>query len=62
MKCFQQKEIISILGNEYEKLALDKDIVATTEVTTAAEISSGYKSNNQKDLMRMIRTAVDDKK
>lgn len=57
-----QTNYIMTAENEYEKLALDKDIVATTEVTTAAEISSGYKSNNQKDLMRMIRTAVDDKK
>ena len=57
-----QTNYIMTAENEYEKLALDKDIVSTTEVTTAAEISSGYKSNNQKDLMRMIRTAVDDKK
>ena len=27
--------------------------------STASEISSGYKSNNQKDLMRLIRSTVD---
>ena len=29
------------------------------EDTTATEVPSGYKSNSQKDLMRMIRTVSD---
>ena len=51
--------------NEYEKLALDKDsgIDVTVESTsTANDISSGYKSGNQKDLMRIIRSTISDKK
>lgn len=49
--------------SEYEKLALDKDTtVEVSETTTASEISSGYKSNNQKDLMRIIRSTISDKK
>ena len=44
--------------NDYEKISLNNDNVV--EVTsTASEISSGYKSNNQKDLMRLIRSTVD---
>lgn len=50
--------------NEYEKLALDKDVTveATVTETTASEISTGYKSSNQKDLMRIIRSTINDKK
>ena len=47
--------------NEYEKLALDKDTTIEATETTASEISSGYKSNSQKDLMRIIRSTVNNK-
>ena len=47
-------------SNEYEKLALDKDqIVDVGSISTAKEISSGFKSSNQKDLMRLIRGISD---
>ena len=48
--------------NEYEKLALDRDSTLEVEETNAETISSGYKSNNQKDLMRIIRSTISDKK
>lgn len=48
--------------NEYEKLALDRDSTLEVEETNAEAISSGYKSNNQKDLMRIIRSTISDKK
>lgn len=53
-----QTNYIMNAQNDYEKIAMDKDGVV--EVTsTASEISSGYKSSNQKDLMRLIRSTVD---
>ena len=58
-----QTNYIMNAENEYEKLALDKDTtVEITAESTATEISSGYKSSNQKDLMRIIRSTIDDKK
>lgn len=58
-----QTNYIMNAESEYEKLALDKDTtVEATESTTATEISSGYKSSNQKDLMRIIRSTISDKK
>ena len=45
--------------NEYEKLALDKDTVADASPSTAKEISTGFKSSSQKDLMRLIRNVSD---
>lgn len=48
--------------NEYEKLAIDRDVTVEATTTTASEISSGYKSSNQKDLMRIIRSTISDKK
>lgn len=44
--------------NEYEKLALDKDTTVTATESTASEVTSGYKSSNQKDLMRIIRSTI----
>lgn len=53
-----QTNYIMNAQNDYEKISLNNDNVV--EVTsTASEISSGYKSNNQKDLMRLIRSTVD---
>ena len=49
-----QTNYIVNVGNEYEKLAKDQ-VIDTTSVSTAKEISSGFKSSNQKDLMRLIR-------
>lgn len=58
-----QTNYIMNAENEYEKLALDKDttIEVNDESTTASEISNGYKSSNQKDLMRIIRSTIKDK-
>jgi len=51
-----QTNYIMNASNEYEKLALDKDpVIDENSTSTASEISSGYKSSSQKDLMRMIR-------
>lgn len=59
-----QTNFIMNAENEYEKLALDKDstVEITESTSTATEISSGYKSNNQKDLMRIIRSTINEKK
>ena len=46
-------------SDEYEKLALDKDTVADASPSTAKEISTGFKSSSQKDLMRLIRNVSD---
>ena len=55
-----QTSYIMTAGEEYEKIALDKDTVVGEESTTSAkEISSGYKSSSQKDLMRLIRGISD---
>ena len=51
-----QTNYIMNASDEYEKIALDKDTVADATPSTAKEISSGFKSSSQKDLMRMIRT------
>ena len=56
-----QTNYIMNAENEYEKLALDKDVTVETTSTTASEISSGFKTNNQKDLMRIIRSSIDKK-
>lgn len=58
-----QVNYISNVSSEIEKLAIDKDTVVPEENTsTASEISSGYKSSSQKDLMRMIRHISDKEK
>jgi hypothetical protein len=58
-----QTNYIMNAENEYEKLSLDRDTTLNvSDSTTASEISNGYKSNNQKDLMRIIRSTIDDKK
>ena len=55
-----QTNYIMNAGNEYEKLAMDKDqVIDTTSISTAKEISSGFQSSNQKDLMRLIRGISD---
>ena len=54
-----QTNYIMNASNEYEKLALDKDTVIDASTSTASEISSGYKSSSQKDLMRLIRNISD---
>ena len=46
-------------SDEYEKIALDKDTVVDASPSTAKEISTGFKSNSQKDLMRLIRNVSD---
>ena len=57
-----QTNYIMNASDEYEKLALDKDTDAVeVTATPAKEISTGYKSSSQKDLMRLIRTTVSDK-
>ena len=55
-----QTTYIMNASNEYEKLSIDKDtVVAEDSTSTASEISSGYKSSSQKDLMRLIRNISD---
>ena len=54
-----QTTYIMNASDEYEKLALDKDTVADASPSTAKEISTGFKSNSQKDLMRLIRNVSD---
>ena len=55
-----QTTYIMNASDEYEKIALDKDTVMdTTSASPASEISSGFKSNSQKDLMRLIRKVSD---
>ena len=55
-----QTNYIMNASDEYEKMALDKDtVVEDVTVSTAKEISSGFKSNSQKDLMKLIRTVSD---
>ena len=57
-----QTNYIMNASNEYEKLALDKDpVIDENSTSTASEISSGYKSSSQKDLMRMIRNISSEK-
>ena len=53
-----QTNYIINASDEYEKIALDKDsVMDAASASTASEISSGYKSSSQKDLMRLIRNA-----
>ena len=55
-----QTTYIMNASDEYEKIALDKDsVVDTTSASPASEISSGFKSSSQKDLMRLIRKVSD---
>ena len=54
-----QTTYIMNASDEYEKLALDKDTIADASPSTAKEISTGFKSNSQKDLMRLIRNVSD---
>ena len=54
-----QTTYIMNASDEYEKIALDKDTVADASPSTAKEISTGFKSNSQKDLMRLIRNVSD---
>lgn len=53
-----QTNYVANAEEEYRKIALEKDSM-NIEDTTATEVSSGYKSSSQKDLMRMIRNTVD---
>ena len=52
-----QTNYIISASDEYEKIALDKEDGMDISTSTAREISSGFKSNSQKDLMRLIRKA-----
>lgn len=54
-----QTNYIANAGNEYEKLGEEKDQTINISTSTAKEISSGYKSSSQKDLMRLIRNISD---
>ena len=54
-----QTTYIMNASDEYEKLALDKDSVVDASPSTAKEISTGFKSSSQKDLMRWIRNVSD---
>ena len=54
-----QTTYIMNASDEYEKLALDKDSLVDASPSTAKEISTGFKSSSQKDLMRLIRNVSD---
>ena len=55
-----QTNYIVNASDEYEKLALDKDgDMIEVSASPAKEISSGFKSSSQKDLMRLIRNVSD---
>lgn len=54
-----QTTYIMNASDEYEKLALDKDTIVDASPSTAKEISTGFKSSSQKDLMRLIRNVSD---
>lgn len=55
-----QTNYIMNASDEYEKLALDKDgDVVEVSASPAKEISGGFKSSSQKDLMRLIRNVSD---
>jgi len=56
-----QTNYIINASDEYEKIAMDKDTVsdASPTTSTASEISTGFKSSSQKDLMRLIRKVSD---
>ena len=54
-----QTTYIMNASDEYEKLALDKDSVVDASPSTAKEISTGFKSSSQKDLMSLIRNVSD---
>ena len=55
-----QTNYIMNASDEYEKLALDKEGDAVeVSASPAKEISSGFKSSSQKDLMRLIRNVSD---
>lgn len=55
-----QTNYIVNASDEYEKLALDKDgDMVEVSASPAKEISSGFKSSSQKDLMRLIRNVSD---
>lgn len=54
-----QNNYMSAVGEEYRKIAVENESVASADETTAVEVRTGFKSSSQKDLMRMIRTTVD---
>jgi hypothetical protein len=54
-----QNNYMSAVGEEYRKIAVENESVASADETTAVEVKTGFKSSSQKDLMRMIRTTVD---
>lgn len=56
-----QTNYVANAEEEYRKIALEKEGM-NIEDTTATEVSSGYKSSSQKDLMRMIRNTVEEDK
>ena len=54
-----QTNYIINASDEYEKIALDKDTAIDASPSTAKEVSSGFRSSSQKDLMRLIRKVSD---
>lgn len=57
-----QTNYIMNTQNEYEKMALDKSVEVEPVESTASEISSGFKTSSQKDLMRIINSTIKEKK
>lgn len=56
-----QTNYVANAEEEYRKISIEKDSMNVDD-TTATEVSSGYKSSSQKDLMRMIRNTVEEDK
>jgi hypothetical protein len=56
-----QTNYVANAEEEYRKISIEKDSMNVDD-TTATEVTTGYKSSNQKDLMRMIRNTVEEDK
>lgn len=57
-----QTNYITNAQNEYERISLDNNEITEVSATTDEVSTGGIKSNSQKDLMRLIRSASKDDK
>ena len=58
-----QTNYIMTAENEYEKLSMENGNTIDVSINSVEDDDKkGYKSSNQKDLMRMIRSTIEDKK
>lgn len=56
-----QTNYVANAEEEYRKISIEKDSMNVDD-TTATEVTTGYKSSSQKDLMRMIRNTMEEDK